>query len=234
MSMHYQEWAPVYRAIRADFGYSIEDDRRARDRLATLLEGTTHGSLPDWTGQPVAVAGAGPSLDRERAIADRAAVVVAASDAAARLESAGVAVDFMVSDLDKVPRTVVQRTHSGRPVAIHAHGDNCDLLERWIPECDPEFVVPTTQAEPTETVANFGGFTDGDRAAFLADHCGASGLLLVGWDFDDPSLTPVKRRKLAWAERLLRLLEIRRGERFSALDGRRSEIDTTALPVDSE
>jgi hypothetical protein len=40
-----------------------------------------------------------------------------------------------------------------------------------------------------------------------------------------------KHRKLVWAERLLHWLERRRGERFSVLDGRRGEIDTSALPV---
>jgi uncharacterized Rossmann fold enzyme len=42
----------------------------------------------------------------------------------------------------------------------------------------------------------------------------------------------MKRRKLAWAERLLYWLERRRGERFSVLDGRRNGIETSALPVE--
>jgi uncharacterized Rossmann fold enzyme len=80
-------------------------------------------------------------------------------------------------------------------------------------------------------VYNVGGFTDGDRAAFLADHCGADRLTFLGWDFDDPEVGPMKRRKLAWAERLLYWLERRRGERFGVLDGRRDAIDDSSLPV---
>ena len=50
-------------------------------------------------------------------------------------------------------------------------------------------------------------------------------------NFDDPGVGPTKRRKLAWAERLLYWLERRRGERFDVLDGRREAIDRSGLPV---
>jgi uncharacterized Rossmann fold enzyme len=73
-------------------------------------------------------------------------------------------------------------------------------------------------------VVNYGGFTDGDRAAFLADEFGAGELVFLGWDFDDPRVDPMKAKKLQWAERLLRWLEVRRDETFSVLDGRREEI----------
>ena len=63
-----------------------------------------------------------------------------------------------------------------------------------------------------DRVHNFGGFTDGDRAAFTADHFGAAELRFVGWDFEDPDVSPEKREKLQWAERLLHWLEGRRDE----------------------
>jgi len=69
------------------------------------------------------------------------------------------------------------------------------------------------------------GFTDGDRAAFLADACGADRLVFPGWSFDDPTVDAQKAKKLRWAERLLLVLEERRGERFAVLDGRREGID---------
>jgi uncharacterized Rossmann fold enzyme len=116
------------------------------------------------------------------------------------------------------------------PVAVHAHGDNQAALAEHVPNCTREQVLATTQAAPVGPVRNFGGFTDGDRAAFLADHLGASDLVFLGWDFDDPSVGADKRRKLCWAERLLYWLERRRGERFDVLDGRRAAIDTSAIP----
>ena len=85
-------------------------------------------------------------------------------------------------------------------------------------------------ASTGDAVDNFGGFTDGDRAAFLADELGAADLRFVGWDFDDPAVGPEKARKLRWAERLLHLLERRRGDRFGVLEGRRAAIDPIPMP----
>ena len=103
-------------------------------------------------------------------------------------------------------------------------------LRDRVPDLAHGAVLPTTQAAPAGPVSNPGGFTDGDRAAFLADARGADRLVFVGWDFDDPDVDPLKRQKLEWAERLLRWLERRRGERFDVLDGRRQGIDESVLP----
>jgi len=131
----------------------------------------------------------------------------------------------MVTDLDKNPETARELSHEGVPVAVHAHGDNIAAIERYVPSFALDSVLPTTQAAPTPPVCNPGGFTDGDRAAFLADACGAGRLVFPGWTFDDPSVGPEKARKLRWAERLLALLEERRGERLAVLDGRREGIE---------
>jgi len=185
----------------------------------------------DFTGERVAIVGAAPSLDPESEPIIGADSVVAASDAAAVLHDAGVGVDCMVTDLDEEGDVARTLTHAGTPVAVHAHGDNRPALRERVPDLAVERVLPTTQAAPTPLVHNTGGFTDGDRAAFLADHCGAAELTFAGWDFDDPAVGPMKRRKLAWAERLLRWLERRRDERFAVLDGRRGAIDESALPT---
>ncbi len=228
--MRYTDWAPVYEAVLADFGFDRSGDERARDRLADLTDPFDTGRLAGLDGARVAVVGAAPSLSEELSLARDAEVVVAASAAADVCLDAGVAVDLMVTDLDKNPETAVDLTRKGVPVAAHAHGDNVPAVEEWVPEMAGEWVLPTTQAEPVGPVENFGGFTDGDRAAFLADHFGADRLVFPGWDFDDPNVDPMKRRKLVWAERLLRWLELRRGERFAILDGRREDVDTGAIP----
>ena len=230
--MEFETWEPVYESILDDFGFGRAADERARDRMVSLLGGGSTLAPADfeYTGQTVAIAGAGPNLEREADRAAAADVVIAASIAADRLADAGVAVDCMVTDLDKNPDTVARLTAAGTPVAVHAHGDNGPALERYVPAAEPSAVLPTTQAAPTGTVYNLGGFTDGDRAAFLADHFGAAELRFAGWDFDDDSVDPMKRRKLRWAERLLLWLERRRDEHFGVLDGRRDAIDDSALP----
>ncbi len=232
--MNFAEWEPVYERILADFGFDRAADERVRDRLADLTTSFDFGRL-DVSGETAIIAGAGPSLeaDCERlAEGISESTVFAASTAADRLREAGIAVDCMVTDLDKNPETVREVTGEGTPVAVHAHGDNESLVRDVVPTLDVEHVLGTTQAAPVDSVENFGGFTDGDRTAFLADHCGAARLHFVGWDFDDESVDATKRRKLVWAERLLYWLERRRDEGFSVLDGRRDGIDTAALPVD--
>ncbi|WP_276253676.1 6-hydroxymethylpterin diphosphokinase MptE-like protein [Halomontanus rarus] len=232
--MEYDEWHPVYERILRAFGFDRRADERARDVLASLSTPFDMNCLADVAGSTVAIAGAGPSLEDPDQLerAREADVVFAASTAVDALESRSIAVDCMSTDLDKNPETVRRLTHRGTPVAVHAHGDNVPAVESVVPDCDDAFVLPTTQAEPSGPVVNTGGFTDGDRAAFLADHLGAKRLVFVGWDFDDPAVDPMKARKLEWAERLLYWLERRRDERFGVLDGRRDGIDTDALPID--
>jgi uncharacterized Rossmann fold enzyme len=223
--MNYAAWSPVYERILGDFGFDPEADERARNRLAANVDPFDERRLDRIDGATVAVVGAGPSLADEVGVAAGAEVVIAASAAAETLAQAGVGVDLMVTDLDKTPDTARRLTHEGVPVAVHAHGDNRDAIEEWVPRLADEHVLPTTQAEPRGPVVNHGGFTDGDRAAFFADAFGADSLRFPGWDFDDPSVSPAKRRKLSWAERLLCWLERRRDDRFAVLDGRRGGID---------
>ena len=222
--MNFDAWEPVYESILSDFGYPREGDERARDAVAAYATPFDFDRL-DAAGDEVAIVGAAPSLpsavDRV-AGADR---VFAASTAADVVREAGYDLDLLVTDLDKNPGTAAELSRAGTPVAAHAHGDNVPLVEEWVPRCDPDNLLATTQAAPVDAVYNPGGFTDGDRAAFVADELGAGSLRFVGWDFDDPDVSVAKARKLAWAERLLHLLERRRGERFDVLDGRRDGIE---------
>jgi len=228
--MDFETWEPVYEAILADFAFGRGPDEESRDTLAKIVEPFDVNSV-DFSGERVAIAGAGPNLERAADEARSADAVVAASSAGGRLDEAGVTVDYVVTDLDGDPVATRALADRGATVVVHAHGDNVPAIKRFVPEYDPGTVLPTTQAAPTGPVHNFGGFTDGDRAAFLADHFGAAELQFVGWEFDDPTVEPMKRRKLAWAERLLYWLERRRDERFTLLDGRRDALDTDALPV---
>lgn len=226
--MNFDEWEPAYCAILSDFGFPREDDERARDVLADIAVPFDHARLDPIAGSTVAIAGAGPSLSEELDLAREAEFVLAASMAADVLLDAGIDVDCMVTDLDKNPETARELSKRGTPVVAHAHGDNIPAIRAYVATFDAEYVLATTQAEPRGAVENFGGFTDGDRAAFLADHFGANELVFPGWDFDDTTVGSMKAKKLDWAERLLHWLERRRDERFSVLDGRRDSFDTDA------
>ncbi|PHQ39428.1 hypothetical protein DJ69_06330 [Halorubrum persicum] len=229
--MNFETFEPVYEAILADFGFDRAADERARDAAAEIATPFPLDRLGDWRGDTVAIAGAAPTLADEVGIAREADVVVAASTAVDVLRERGVAVDCMVTDLDKNPDTAAELTREGVPVAAHAHGDNIPAVREWLPRFADAATLATTQAVPVGPVRNLGGFTDGDRAAFLADHVGAGRLVFPGWKFDDPDVGPMKARKLDWAARLLRWLERRRDERFGILDGRRGGLDEALEPI---
>ncbi len=99
----------------------------------------------------------------------------------------------------------------GAIAVIHAHGDNVDALRRWVPEFSGA-VIATTQAAPLPNVYNFGGFTDGDRAVCIAAHFGAKRIAATGFDFENPigfsKNIEIKKKKLAWAKRILEKFEI--------------------------
>lgn len=88
----------------------------------------------------------------------------------------------------------------GCVLVIHAHGDNVELIKEIVPELNS--FVATTQAEPFDRVYNFGGFTDGDRAAIIAKEFGARKILLHGFEFKAEG---VKGKKLVWAKKILEL-----------------------------
>ncbi|ELZ93006.1 hypothetical protein C440_11921 [Haloferax mucosum ATCC BAA-1512] len=222
--MRYSHWEPVYEQILDDFGFDKTGDETARDVLARLVEPFDRDRL-DWDGKTVAICGAAPTLPNELDRLDAVDVIVAASTAADVVRDAGYDLDLMVTDLDKNPRTAVELTEGGTPVAAAAHGDNIPAIRKWVPKFETDHVLGTTQASPVGPVVNWGGFTDGDRAAFIADELGASRLVFAGWDFDDPAVDAAKAEKLQWAARLLRWLERRRDEEFSILDGRRDDIE---------
>lgn len=235
-SVSFQEWEPVYERILSDLGFDRADDESARAVAVDLAEPFDDERLAGLDGATVAIVGAAPSLPTDLDSFDASAVdaIVAASTAADTVADRGFDVDLMVTDLDKNTDTACELTHSETPVAAHAHGDNIPALREWLPEFDPEWTLVTTQAEPRGPVANFGGFTDGDRAAFIADAFGAAELRFVGWEFDDPSVDPLKARKLQWAEQLLYWLERRRGDRFAVLNGRRELLSEDLTTVSTE
>ena len=98
----------------------------------------------------------------------------------------------------------------GAIAVVHGHGDNGPAVQTWASRFTGT-TVATTQSRPSGGLVNFGGFTDGDRAVYLADHFGAKEIRLVGWDFEHPSPKDGdlkrKQRKLDWAYILIQNLD---------------------------
>ncbi|MDM7935087.1 MAG: DUF115 domain-containing protein [Methanothrix sp.] len=203
--MRFEDWEPLYLAILDDLGFSREADEEAAALLQSLLLGREDilDRIDERVrGRDVVVCGNAPSLEEELEgllVGERS--ILAADGAAAVLLRCGIVPDVLVTDLDGPIEAILEADRRGALVVVHAHGDNQDALRRYVPLLGG--VLGTAQCRPPEGLYNFGGFTDGDRCVFLARELGAASIHLVGFDLDDESVTPRKRRKLAWARRLI-------------------------------
>ena len=205
--MQFATWEPIYLAILDDFGFSMSGDEDAAKLLAELLRdlgnclSTADARVRE---RRVVVFGNAPTLDRELdELQGTDAVFLAADGATTVLLRRGILPDIIVTDLDGSFLDILEANREGSIAVVHAHGDNLDALSMFVPQM--EGVIGTAQCRPPEGLYNFGGFTDGDRCVFLAKELGAASIKLVGFDYEDDSVTPRKRRKLAWAKRLIDL-----------------------------
>jgi len=199
----FEDWEPCYLRILSHFGFDRARDEEAAVLLASLLGRDDLPLLGERiSGRPATVCGNGPNLTEE--LGRIHGTVIAADGAASRLYARGIRPDVIVTDLDGAADAFIGMNRAGTVIVVHAHGDNMDLLRRWVPRF-PGPLVGTTQSRPFGAIHNFGGFSDGDRAVFLADALGATEVVIVGFDLDDPSVGPVKRGKLLFARELLRL-----------------------------
>ncbi|WP_298666767.1 6-hydroxymethylpterin diphosphokinase MptE-like protein [uncultured Methanofollis sp.] len=202
--MKFEEWEPLYEEILDYFAFDRAGDEEAARLLASILPHDDLAALEALCrGKTVTVCGNAPSLPRE--IGGIEGTVFAADAAADVLYARGIRPDAVFTDLDGATDALIEMNREGTVVVVHAHGDNIPLLRHWVLKL-PGPLVGTTQAAPFGRIHNFGGFSDGDRAAFAAHALGAVCVSLVGFDLDDPGVDPVKRGKLAWARRLLAIL----------------------------
>ncbi|MDD1696349.1 MAG: DUF115 domain-containing protein [Methanoregula sp.] len=202
--MEFKDWEPHYCEILAYFGFDRAADDKSARVLASLLSRDNLLSLAALTcDKPVTVCGNAPCLKNEL---DKIKGVVFAADAASDvLDAQGIRPDAVFTDLDGASDRLLTLNEEGTIVVVHAHGDNIELLNYWVPQFRGPLVA-TTQSTPLPHVHNFGGFSDGDRAVFAADELGAEQITLIGFDLDDKDVDPVKRKKLFWARKLLALL----------------------------
>jgi uncharacterized Rossmann fold enzyme len=213
--VNFDQWEGRYVAVTRDLGYDRLEDERAAKRLAELVAARRGPTAGDrelealLAGQPVFVFAAGPTLESEIEGAAIDATVIAADAAAGRLAAREIRPHIIVTDLDGDMDAVLRANREGAIVVAHAHGDNIDLVEKFVPMIEGPLVA-TVQCAPPDGTRNFGGLTDGDRAVFLADHFGATRIVLAGFDFGDEAafpLPPDKHRKFIWGALLIASLD---------------------------
>lgn len=256
--MEWNEWMPFYDAISRDLSLDRSRDEMSCSVLSSLLLSNPNLSDPDETllsahrlmlGRDVYVLGAGPGLEAEldRLITEMTAkgrwgdddtakdVLVAADGATSAALGRGYVPQVIVTDLDGDAQEQMICLERGSIMFVHAHGDNIPLLNHVVPRLRGP-VVGTTQIEPpgNAPIYNFGGFSDGDRAAFIAQHFGCASITLLGFDLETPAMKlgkgggrkvldeaayDRKFRKLTWANVLLALINEPRVRFFDQEEG---------------
>ena len=221
--MEFGLWEKYYKEILDDFGFSRSGDEESAKLLDEILstEGClTLNDLAEIVGfsDKFIVFGAGPSLKNHVLMLKenydlKDYVLVAADGATTALIEEKISPDVVCTDLDGNIDDILLANLRGANIAIHAHGDNIDKVASLSSFFNN--AIGTTQAQPMGNLYNFGGFTDGDRALFLAVALGASEITLAGMDFGDkvtkysrPNMDvkvgdadEFKRKKLMYAER---------------------------------
>ena len=208
--MRFSDWEPIYISILEDFGFDRSEDEM---NVRILKMVTVNSDLIDddefgeCFGDEVTVFGNAPCLESDIDSKGFAGTLVASGSSVGRLLDRGIRPDVVVTDLDGDIDSQIEASAKGAVTAIHAHGDNGDLIRMYAGSFKGRILL-TTQSTPENTVYDFGGFTDGDRAVCMAVHFGAGRIHLRGFDYDDPmpkdgNDPSVKKRKLAWAERII-------------------------------
>lgn len=221
--MEFGLWEKYYIEILDDFGFSRENDEESAKLLDEILSVEGCLTLEDLTeivgfSDKFIVFGAGPSLkDHVTYLKEnydlKDYVLVAADGATTALIEQRIAPDIVATDLDGNLDDILLANFRGANIIVHAHGDNMDKIAKLTPFFTS--VLGTTQAQPVGNLYNFGGFTDGDRALFLAVALNASEITLAGMDFGDivtrysrPNIEndtaeadEFKKKKLGYAEK---------------------------------
>lgn len=233
-------WASLHEVVRREFGFDVDGDFSAAEILNMIIQSNeaSRGNVSErlramMEDARVLVVGAGPSCVNVKKLFSRYDVVVAADGALRCCRSVGVEPQAVVSDLDGVDLSDL--LSFGGVIVVHAHGDNVRKLISVLPFLRGREVLGTSQVLfKTSNVSVAGGFTDGDRAVYVALANGARDVELVGFDFGDlvgryskPYLsgempaTPVKKRKFYWGRLLIELMGLEGGVRV------RGECDTS-------
>ncbi len=232
-------WLHIYSIIRSDLGFDEGSDCTAAILLDAMLS-TQHGDVEELIkllrsmlqGARVLIVGAGPSCVKCREVRSLYDVIICADGATRCCINSGVKPDIVVTDLDGIQG--FEKLLRDTLVVVHAHGDNIQLLTASLPLVlkVSAGVIGTSQCLVNSRVRIFGGFTDGDRAAYLASYFNAQYIGLVGFDFSgvigryskphmvrEASASPIKLRKLKWARVLLAYLRSWRGDGYVVWEG---------------
>lgn len=210
-----------YQRIAGELGLDTGKDLESAKRLDELLKGQDTSRIISRLkgmlgGKTVYVYGCGPSLKRDirsvkgiKAHRMKENVHIAADGATRALLEEGIHPDVIETDLDGWVEPIQKSNRQGTLTVVHAHADNIDKINDVVPNLECANVLGSTQTKPFGRLQNYGGFTDGDRAVYLAEHMKAQLIILAGMDFGSTigeysgEYTKDKVAKLAIGKRLI-------------------------------
>ncbi len=216
--MNLEKWFGFYIQILKDFSFSKDEDEFA----AVLMHKLGRKKLLDSSilekkikGNDVIVIG--PILAEEDFDEIKRSRDVRITAGKALIEIANhVTPEIHVTDMEEDDELLLKVQKDGCILVLHAHGDNIERIKSIVPKV--EGFIGTTQSIPFDRIYNFGGFTDGDRAACMAKDMGAKSIKLIGFDFE--RATGTKKKKLEWAKKILAYEGIIEGlKRFEGFEG---------------
>ena len=203
-------WESKYKDILKDFGYSRKKDNQSCKLLDSLLPKKTRViQIKDLIeNRPVFVVGAGPSLPSCISILKKYKKItkIVADGATKAIIENNLKPDIVITDLDGDIKSLKKAGGTNTIMIVHAHGDNAEKIHLVK---DFKNCIGTTQTKPVGKVHNFGGFTDGDRCVFLANHFKAKKIILLGMDFGTRIGKYSKTRVL---NRTIKIKKLRRGK----------------------
>jgi len=177
-------WKRRYQSILKELNYSEKKDKESAIILDSILKKNNNNQKITKLiqGKTVFVIGSGPSLSFAipKLKKFKKSIKIAADSSLKPLLENGIVPDIIVTDLDGDEDAIKKLSKKKSIFVIHAHGDNIKKLQmvKEINNC-----IGTTQTTPFNKIQNFGGFTDGDRGVFLANHFEAKKIILFGMDF---------------------------------------------------
>ena len=216
-------WESKYREILKDFGYSRKKDSQSCKLLNSLLQKKTGniGIRDLIKNRPVFIIGAGPSLPSCISILKKHKKItkIVADGATKAVIENGLRPDIVVTDLDGDITSLKKAGRANTIMVVHAHGANSEKIHfvKDFKNC-----IGTTQTKPIGKVSNFGGFTDGDRCVFLANHFKAEKIILLGMDF---GVRIGKYSKSKVNNRTVKIAKLRRGKKLLEWLAKKTEMD---------
>jgi uncharacterized Rossmann fold enzyme len=197
--MIWSEWKNSYNEIVTELGLDAKADEKTSELLEKhflALNSDKKKIIQERLRQifqrPVIISGAGPSLEQDFKNLLRLKITfklqfISVNGATTLFERKKVVPTVVVSDLDGDLSAIKWAIENGALTLIHGHGDNHHLIyaflkshQKIISKFD---VWGTTQCKPRDSLLNYGGFTDGDRAIFIAFHFQSPLIGLIGFDF---------------------------------------------------